>query len=276
MNKDLFDKIKKDIKQTGFVIELEIGEILRKNQFHTNHNASYEDKDCHLSREIDLTATECYRDKKTNLYVEYHLILEVKKNSDRPWIIFTNPPSYIGYGWRILHSSFNTTNKKNSILSSKLIDLDNPLILKNRIGKAYHELGKTSSDKSKIYESILSVCKAAYYFKDNVGEEPFKKDFDKNSSVEIHFYIPIIVIDGILVEVYLENNEPKIEEENWLVMEYEYASQNYLNASGETEKTFFPRVVRKDYLDEFILILKKWFNSCNKGLSEEVIKRRSK
>lgn len=276
MNKTLLDRIRNDIKKTGFITELETGEILRKKDFSTNHNASYKDKDFNISREIDLTATECYNDKNANLYIEYHLIIEVKKITKRPWIIFTSIPHFIGYGWRILHSSFNTTDKKSSILSSKPIGLNNPLKLKKRVGKAFHELDKNPDEKSKVFESVLSVCKAAYYFKDNSGEEPFKKDFDKNSSVEIHFYFPIIVIDGILIEVYLEDNDIKIQEENWLVLEYEYASQNYLNADGKTKNTFFPIVVKKEYLDELLSLLKNWFNSCGKAFSQEIIKTRSK
>jgi len=103
MNKSLIDRIKKDIEKTGFITELEVGEILRKRQFYTNHNVGYHDKDFNKSREIDITATKSYRNEEANLYIEYHFISEVKKVSKRPWIIFTSVPAYEGYGWRMLH-----------------------------------------------------------------------------------------------------------------------------------------------------------------------------
>jgi len=137
-------------------------------------------------------------------------------------------------------------------------------------------LDKNPDEKSKVFESVLSVCKAAYYFKENTGEEPFKKEFDKESCVELHFYIPIIVIDGILVEVYLADNEIVIEEEKWLVLEYEYASKNYINAERETERTFFPIIVKKDNLDELLNLFKIWFNSAGDEFSKELIKIRNK
>ena len=103
MSESFLKKIKDDIEKTGFLTELRVGELLYAKDWSVSHSESYEDLDSQKSREIDIVSTKSYHDKETNLYTEFHLIIKVKKSSKYPWVIFTTPHIYRGWGWRLLH-----------------------------------------------------------------------------------------------------------------------------------------------------------------------------
>ena len=166
------------------------------------------------------------------------------------------------------------TTKKRGLLNEINISKHCPFMAKDRIGKAFHEAFKKPNENSKIFESILSACKAAFYLKDNNGVEPFKDEFNKENSVEIHFYIPMIVLDGILFEAYLDEGDIAVLEQDWIPVEYSYSARSYRGSSTET--TFFPAIVCFNHVDSFLKQLNEWVKHCNEGLSSELIYIRSK
>lgn len=275
MEKEFLNKIKKDIENTGFITELKVGSLLYKNEWKTTHNSSYTDKDFSISREIDIEATKSFHNEEANLDIEYHLIIEVKRIDNRPWAIFTNPSFFKGFGWRLLHSTYNSTTKKSTIFSSYVWG-KHPFDSKKRIGKAYHELFKKSDEKSKIFEAILTSCKAAYYYKMNTGETPFKNDFDKNRSVELHFYFPMVVIEGLLIEIYLDKEEIKIDEANWILVEHNYSSPHYLDSQTQSEINFFPVIVTLNYFEQYLSMFDNWLSSLTNRFADELTKLRIK
>lgn len=128
MNESLLNRIRQDIEKTGFITELKVASILYKHNWHVSHSRSYEDFDLQKSREIDIDATKNYNHKEANFYSEFRLIVEVKKIDKKPWVIFTTPHVYKGWGWRILHSGWNYTSKKRGIFDSEILDKKTPSI----------------------------------------------------------------------------------------------------------------------------------------------------
>lgn len=146
--------------------------------------------------------------------------------------------------------------------------------MRRRFGKAFHEAFKKPSENSKIFESLLSSCKAAYYFKKNTGTEPFKSDFDRESQVELHFFLPLIVLDGLLFEAFLERGEIVLSEANWIPIEYEYASAKYESERSRT--TFLPTIVRYKGFEDYLKLLDEWIADVNESFAEDLISKRRK
>lgn len=270
MSENLLKKIKADIEKTGFITELLVGDMLNQNKWHVSHSVSYEDMQSLKSREIDVVSTKNFHSKKTNLYTEFHLVVEVKKIKKNPWVVFTTPFVFKSWGWRILHSGWNYTNKKSAILSSDAFEEKHPFKKKKRFGKAFHEAFKTINPgvNSKIFDAILSVCKAAYHLKKSHGGEPFKNDFDPKKSVELHFYLPVIVLDGQLFEAYLDEGEISVKEQSWVPIEYEISSEKFKHGKN----TFFPSIVKLEAFDEYIQQIETWINTTNQNLNNELLK----
>jgi hypothetical protein len=271
MEKTLLEKIKEDIEKTGFITELQAGDILYQNGWRVSHSESYEDLDSFKSREIDIVATRSFDDKKTNLHIEFHLIIESKKLSKYPWVIFSTPHIYRGWGWRTLHSGWNYTTKKTSIFRHEVLKKKNPFNDKARFGKAFYEAFKkqNSDENSKIFDAILSVCKAAYHKKCDCGDtEPFKNGFNKNEAVELHFFIPVIILAGTLVEAYLDNGEIVLKEEDWIPLEYSISSNKF----EKSKFSFFPTIVTFAYFQDYIELINKWVDSSNETFREDLKK----
>lgn len=272
MQDSLLKKIKDDIEKTGFVEELRVGELLHAKNWSVSHSESYEDLDFEKSREIDIVSTKSYSDKETELYTEFHLIIEVKKATKYPWVIFTTPHVYRGWGWRQLHSGWNYTTKSASIFHGEVLETGNPFATKKRFGKAFYEAFKTqnSDENSKIFDAILSVCKASYHKKSNSGETAHKKEFKKDEAVELHFFIPLIVLEGLLFEAYLEHNKITVVQENWIPVEYSISSKKFKHS----KRTFFPSIVTTAGINDYLSMVDNWVEKTNENLRVQLKKRK--
>jgi len=100
----LEDRILEDIRKTGFLTELEVARLLLKGGFRVENGRTYEDLDEAKSREIDLVAHTRVVERETNLELFPHLVIEVKKDPEKPWVIFLTDDAFAHYGWSILHA----------------------------------------------------------------------------------------------------------------------------------------------------------------------------
>lgn len=266
---ELKDKILKDIEKTGFVTELKTVSTLIKNGWSSEHSVTYEDKDENRSREIDIVATKAEYIRELGFRLTFYLVIEVKK-SERPWIIFTTNARFATLGWRIMNRSSNI-HKLQIVEGFKeaghympILDVD--CIKENsireftfRVGKAFHELEKSSGDKSKIYEALMSSGKASHYLKHRFKQDSLA-DFDINKEVDIQIYLPIIVLDGLLYEVFTTHQgEIDTQEKDFIPVEMSYSSPNYREGSWDTE--FFPDIIRFDYLNNHLENIETWRTS---------------
>lgn len=266
MSDELLDKIRDDIKKTGFPFELEIGNILNKLDWRVSHSVAFQDLTTSKSREIDIFATKNFVDDTLKLYTEFNLVLEAKKMNKYPWVIFTTPNYYKGFGYRQLHHGFNYKKNGRALFAAEAIDKDYIFNEKSRIGINFYEAFKqqNSDENSKIFDAILSVCKAAYYLNDRYSPLSKEQEFCKQESVELYFYLPVIALEGNLFEAHLEENEIKINKSLWEPLEYNIASENLENK----HEVFLPSIVTKEYLHEYFYKIGRWIDNVNNRFIE--------
>ncbi len=264
---DLKKKILEDIKQTGFIAELQVGSVLTKNDWSINHGETYEDKDSQKSREIDIIATKVKHDSQTKLHLEFSLVIDVKRMKKRPWVIFSvDKEMPKTQGWRILSCGYNDMSKKGGKYRSGIfyegVDKNNFKSNLDRYGIAFHESFKPPSETSKAFESLISVCKAAWYSKEKNKYENGPEEFDLEEETEVYIFIPVVVLDGNLFEVTLDlDGEIKLNEQDFIQIQLNYSSPNY----GKTDIDFFPDIIKYEYLEEYLNQTEKWIN----GMFEE-------
>ncbi|MDP4265133.1 MAG: hypothetical protein Q8941_21575 [Bacteroidota bacterium] len=275
----LKEKILKDIEKTGFVTELKTVSMLIKNEWSAEHGTTYEDKDENRNREIDIVASKVKYVNELGFRLIFYLVIEVKK-TDRPWIVFTTRPDFATLGWRIMNRTSNiykweaSDKFENGGHFVPILDVD--CIRKNsireyafRAGKAFHELEKSPTDKSKVYEALICSGKAAYYLSNRFKQEELK-DFDVHKEVNIQIYLPIVVLDGLLFEVFTNHEgDIDVEEKDFIPVEMSYSSPNYRIGNWDTE--FFPDIIRFDYLSKHLENIEAWRQSMIESISKQLV-----
>lgn len=275
---ELEEKILKDIQKTGFAAELNAVSILIANGWDTRHSETYEDKDENKSREIDIIASKSKYEDEYGFRFNFYLVIEVKK-TEKPWIVFSTTKEMPCCGWRLLHNGINCRIKKQyagrntveSIFDVGCITPNDPRTNILRIGKAFHEFSKQPNEKSKIYEALMTSCKAAKYFCSLRADMSFG-DFKPDQETELNIYLPIVILDGSpLFEVHNNyNGEIRIEEKKHIPIEMSYSSPNY--KGGGWDLSFLPDIITLDNLKEHLDLLEKWrtsvLSSCSLALKE--------
>jgi hypothetical protein len=254
---DLKEKILADIQKTGFVTELHIVRILEDHGWSVTHSSTYVDRDENISREIDI---KVYKTEKIedNLRFTFQLFIESKK-SDRPWVIFSTS-NKMRSGWRIMHSGSNYRTKFGNthlnMFSVHMSEDSNPRGIFNRVGKAFHEMGKGPTEKSTIYAAVMSATKAAHHFKEAENEDQLHL-FNPSDRTEISIYIPVVIVNGRLFEAYNSvSKEIAVDEVNHIPVELHYSSPKY--SKSVYGVTYFPEVITFDYLPEFLKKIEEW------------------
>jgi hypothetical protein len=263
---DLKEKILEDIEKTGFVSELKAVSMLIKNGWSAEHGTTYEDKDENRNREIDIVASKVKYVNELGFRLTFYLVIEVKK-STRPWIVFTTTPSFATLGWRVMNRSYNiykwVESDKFEAGGHQMPILDVDCVRENsireytfRVGKAFHELEKSPTDKSKVYEALICSGKAAHYLRHRFEREQLK-DFDVNKEVDIQIYLPIVVLDGLLFEVFTNHSgDIDVQEKDFIPVEMSYSSPKYREGNWDTE--FFPDIIRFDHLSKHLENIETW------------------
>lgn len=263
---DINDKILDDINSTGFISELKVGSLLRKNKWSTWHGETYLDHDSGKSREIDIIATNVLNSKPAKLHLEYSLVIDVKRMKKRPWVVFTveKTKPFRSPGWGILHYGFN--HNINFPLGG--IDITNFKTTIDRYGIAFHEAFKPPDEPSKTYESLISTCKAAWFHTNKYKPSDEVEKFDGDQDIELYFFIPLIVLDGKLYSVYLDTvGEVHLNEESFIEVHLNYSSLKY------KDTCFYPDIIHIDYLESYIKLIDKWAEGMFKSFEKIIIEK---
>lgn len=250
-NNELKLKILDDIKKTGFITELNVVSWLIGDGWEVKSNFSYIDKDLNKHREIDCIATKMIYDDKNNIIVEMNLIIEIKK-SGRAWVIFTNdvPTESRFPGWSMLCISSD-----NALLDYDEFGDGYVRTREQKIGRSFHEAMKNPNEPSKIYEAILSACKAAV---SEYDISKFYHDMDKDAGEErtgygMSVFIPVVLLDGNLFEAFLdEQGEVQLEERDHIPVAFSYSSYKY------DDSRYYPEVITLNGLEGFAQKVGKW------------------
>lgn len=261
---DLENRILADIENTGFITELHVGSILRKNGWSTRHSETYQDLDAEKSREIDIVATKVRFDKRTNFHLELSLVIDVKKMKKRPWVIFTvNHDEYSSPGgWRILHNGINLMSEEDGLKSgffpSYELDATNFRQNLSQYGIAFHEAFKAPNEPSKAFEAVIGVSKAAWYENSKYVLNGHLDNFNPNNSTELYIHIPVVVLDGELFSVSLKSDgEIDLKREKIIQVQLNYSSPKY----KERDMTFLPDIVAYSNLQDYLAQNEVWLDA---------------
>ena len=246
MSENLKEKLLKEVQKTGYPLELKVGDIFSKRDWGLQYCRYYLDKDEHKGKEIDISAFK--RVFTETVHVGLHIICEVKKSSDKPWVIFSTVKEPLDVpGWNRLHYCHNVDS---SILPYEELEKNSSIGKFSRVGRSYYEAFKSADDRSQIFKALTSSVKAS---EDCL--ERNKKYFETGFkySKEIYFIDPVVIFDGFLYEAYLNSkNDLEINEINYIPVSFGYISSEYSRFGYSVE------VVRLDELNNLLESKEKW------------------
>ncbi len=225
MTEDFRHKLLADIKKTGYPIELEVGNIISKHSKNVNYNQYYFDKDEQKGNEIDVTAN--MNSYSENVLVGLNLICEVKKSPERPWVIFSTRRTSIEYeGYLRMHYGVGVDA---NILSFEDMQKKATSTEFSRIGRSYYEGFKSDDQRSQIFKALTSAVKASEECAErNDPNSEENKDWRIEGQVQISFVEPIVVLDGLLFEAYLDEKDTlKLDQIDYIPISFGYISSQY-------------------------------------------------
>lgn len=121
----------------------------------------------------------------------------------------------------------------------------------SRIGRSYHEGFKAEKEESQIFKALTTTIKAS--------EDCLRRnstpddDFLPSVHTQIHFIDPIVVVDGVLYEAYLnENSEMQLSEIGHIPVSFGYISSEY------DRSHYLIDVVTLKGLPNLLAIKQKW------------------
>ncbi len=244
-NKELIEKIKDAIEKSGYELELNASRILNKNDWYVKTNPICFNEETKQYSEIDIVAKKKNKQNWFNM-----IIIECKKQADKPWVFFKQ-------------------NKKNK-------DVWTLHIVSEEDGRVYNWFEKNYFDKHYYYDKNI----ATYYM--NPFGNPNKPNpiykainqvvdalifyFEQQSDViyeykkeRFVFLYPIIVFAGMLFSAESLDGKWDINEENHiqLLVEREAKNPKLLPWTDTKEKIFTSKpiiidIVSIDYFEEFL------------------------
>jgi hypothetical protein len=262
VSEQLKEKLLKDLKETGFPLEMEISKHLQTENWSVTNGSYYIDKDENKGREIDIIArvhrsAEVY--KELSLEVVFSLIMEIKKSEQHPWVFFTSPingPVENLIPKKYQFSGFSTEpHRINRVLRK------NTIKIKERVGRSFYQGFTKNGGRDDIYKALSGVTKATQHFIDTSTAKG-----DTSGDRLLHSFEPVIVIQGKLFEAFLQRGELILEESNYIQTFFNYLSPNY-----STNSRNIIHVITKEYLHEFITEHKESLNSFFEDLRENDI-----
>lgn len=271
MSGNMIDKIKKEIEQSGFPLELYVINTCSKKNTGRLPNIRYTHEG--NLREIDLYAffEEIDLDPKGGENLQHTttaMIIECKKSKDKPWVFFSSSmyqskdvSSFTKYV-----SDFDmyfNREKTYSLIGQIYKNLSVYHYKDERIPRCitYFEAFKNPSIPSEIYKAIDSVLSFLFYMR----ELRINRCNEFNFYTE--FFFPIIVFDGHLFEAIAEGNEINVKEQNHIQLRTDY-----------NEEIFIIDFVKKEYFEKFFELIEKdhleFVTAINKiHFSEEYISK---
>lgn len=247
-------------KKAGFETELRAAHLFASRGWRIRQNVYYVDKDEEKAREYDIYAYRGYVDVKESPEVTcfVNLFVEVKKTED-PFIFFSNKKARVegGSGYGILHWKKGVHR---DIISYNEMERRRPLSGADRIARSYMSAkdGKTHH----IQSGLLSALKAAVHYHDECDETY------SDTSKDISFFVPLMVVDGDLHECFINRNgEMESEPVSELVYMQNYNSREYGSLSQRVH------VVKLDILGDVLDRYHKWGQSLLKVMQKNRAKQ---
>ena len=249
-------KLKKAVKKTGFLAELEAGRCFLENSWDVKQNSYYVDSVEKKERELDILATSLVRPFDAKSYqISLSLFCDVKKITDnKSWVVFSTEKNQHDQRYDYLKAVSKLTASKNiEIVKNNLIQTKKY----PRIGRTYSVISeKGQYGEDQIFTAIKASTKALKYY---YGiENQINATVGQNIRNNIIFKImePLIILKGSLYEIYLnEQKKECYEERKSLIIAYNNICDNVI------AENYLMEIVTIDELDNFLKEKKRWLQS---------------
>lgn len=229
---DKIENIKAWINKNGYPFEMQVAKSFKKSGFEISQSILYKDFETEKYRETDLIA---HTTKSVNgIWFNITFVVECKKTTDKPWIIFSNKDLYtVQYNKYPIIASTNANHLINHIFKNN--DFKSPLIFPKIVNSGYNIVTAFSEKSDIAYSACQSVIKACEYLvsKSNTSNKKF-----------CNIYIPIIAIEGELLEAFLnDKDEIELVQADW--------STVISTKSFEEQNSNLITIVSSNYLENF-------------------------
>ena len=273
MDDQLKNKIIEDINKTGYLLELFIARKIYARGWRTFVNRSYIDPETKKIRETDVFAFTSY--EQDNIIFSIHLVIETKKHN-KPWVVFVNHyDAEIIKDLRTFETHLFIDNFSFDIIDISTFSDNLPRMQVDFIGRNFYEAFKTPNEPSKIYESILSVGKAALYHRDR-DLESYKEhhdgiidnsdNYNKTKRTYFSIYLPVIILDGVLsIATINENLDLDFNQAKYCPVDLDFSDND------TQDSTYLVDIITKDFIDEYLDKIENW----GKSLIEQVRKNQN-
>lgn len=248
MNHNVIDRIKRDIKKSGFPLEIEVSSKLLQHGWGELIHDYYIDEEEGKIRETDVTAFRRI-DIDCPDYGFFHvsLLIECKKRSEKPWVFFTR-----------------TKGRESKVPQFMVHSLGDPRIHKDLLSQErwmrqshyfspaftkYAAIGyepfTEENERKTIFESSMKVIKAlAYILKQQYKVLRFVKN-------PLFIFYPVIVLDGQLFEYTFKDEVEPAMYLQYLVR-HRFTDRKTDELVGDM---FLIDVLRKEFLSEYLKML---------------------
>lgn len=231
-------KIREYLKKSGFPLEVEIGNILRKNGWLVGNQWPYIDKDADKIRAADILAIKI----SPTPQIAFLLLIECKKSLKHDWLFYTQEKqrellpliwSFVDIVKKFEHLSNRFRNlTANQIASSKLLNFH---LLDNTIKVGVFNVLPSPKERDDFFVATNELISALAGMRDRL-----------KSTITF----PIIVFDGDIFEFYQKGDETEILPIDHL----QFIS--FEKAQARTRPCLVD-VVKKTYFPEFLKMIEQ-------------------
>ena len=240
-------KLLDDVEKTGFPLELRVASALVDHGYLVEHNVYYVDQDEQKGREIEISALKNSQNVERSAvpgWVRHRLLVECKKSSTRPWVIFTSPATR--YDSELTHLKQSGLNPSALLTETdlELVISRHPFWQMPRRGRSYYEAFRNKNDDAAsdtIFRALTTTVKATIATMATVGPGGGTVRGD------VSFYYPLVVLDGELYEGYLGSQQQiELVAQPCIPISFRYESAKY------PKGRFTVPVVQEGYLGRFL------------------------
>lgn len=246
--------LKKEIKKTGYPLEIEISSILDRGWAVFNTD-SYFDRDEGKLRDIDIRADKIYN-KHTPIILSTSLVVECKKSEDFAWVFFTRPLDFDH--WDVSEQYLDELQIR--CKSSRPIQLRELLLETSKLHYKEFERVSVSYDafpfkakkteyegkKREIFEAQNQLKKYICY----TNEQSVKERYEGISRFDFHF--PCIVFHGQMYEATFEGRKMEVTSRKHILL-----TTQYRPSYSVWEEGFLIDVVHRTYFRNYLRKVRK-------------------
>jgi len=264
----LVDYLRKEIRKSGYPLEIEISSMLDKKWEEVVNTDSYYDNDEGKTRDIDISARRYYEFLSGSLLLTVNLTVECKKSENSAWVFFSRPFKYGLFevdgqyvdGIQALTKNLDNTTNMELILSASKLHY-------SRIKKAarcfaeFHYQGKKSENdgKKEIFEAENQIKKYISYTNEKI--------LTGNAPVTIDFHFPCIVFDGEMFEAQIRGKRLTLKKVQHVLLSASQPSQY-----SQWDRAFLIDIVHKSFFKPFLIDIDNSIKSLKAAVKRKATK----